>query len=236
MNELIKIQEKNGLRAVSARELYIKLGLDSKNWARWSLKNITNNEFAIEKEDWVGFFTKKNGNETLDFDLSLNFAKKLCMLARTEAGEKIRNYFIECEKKLQAADTSPLKIPQSLPEALRLAADLAESNQKLLVDNSEMKPKAEFFDAVMDSKTTIDMGMVAKTLNMPGIGRNNLFEKLRENNILMKNNLPFQHYVDLGWFRTVESKYQKPNGDTCINIKTVVFQKGLDGIRKVLSK
>ena len=52
----------------------------------------------------------------------------------------------------------------------------------------------------------------------------------------MRNNTPYQQYVDAGWFRCVESKFSKPNGDICINVKTVVLQKGLDGIRKLLRK
>lgn len=96
-----------------------------------------------------------------------------------------------------------------------------------------MKPKAEFHDAVVGSSDTIDMGQVAKVLNM-GVGRNTLFEILREEKVLRQNNEPYQAYIDKNWFRLVESKYQKPNGDTCINIKTVVFQKGVDDIRKIL--
>ena len=96
-----------------------------------------------------------------------------------------------------------------------------------------MTPKAEFHDAVVGSSDTVDMGQVAKVLNM-GVGRNTLFEILREKKILRRNNEPYQDYIDNGWFRLVESRYQKPNGDTCINLKTVVFQKGVDGIRKML--
>jgi anti-repressor protein len=61
-------------------------------------KNITGNPFAIEKEDWIGFFIVKNGNETQDFALSIKFAKKLSMMARTPEGENVRDYFIEVEK------------------------------------------------------------------------------------------------------------------------------------------
>ena len=48
------------------------------------------------------------GNETYDFALSIDFAKKLSMLARTETGEKIRKYFIDVEKKLKESE-KPLK-------------------------------------------------------------------------------------------------------------------------------
>lgn len=99
---------------------------------------------------------------------------------------------------------------------------------------TEMKPKEEFFDAVADSKDAIEIGKVAKVLNRPGIGRNKLFEILRRNGILMKDNTPYQKYIDNGCFRTIEQKYCMPDGETRISIKTLVYQKGVDYIRKIL--
>lgn len=127
------------------------------------------------------------------------------------------------------------RVPQTFAEALRLAAEQQEEieRQKLLI--IEQKPKADFYDDVVDSKYALPMAIVAKTLNM-GIGRNKLFSFLRGQKVLRENNEPYQSYVDDGWFRCVESKFTKPNGDICVNIKTVVLQKGLDGIRKLLKK
>lgn len=127
------------------------------------------------------------------------------------------------------------KVPTTFAEALRLAAEQQEqieAQQKLI---EVQTPKAEFYDDVVESKDSMPMDRVAKTLNM-GIGRNKLFALLRDEKILMRNNTPYQQYVDAGWFRCVESKFSKPNGDICINVKTVVLQKGLDGIRKLLRK
>ena len=98
-----------------------------------------------------------------------------------------------------------------------------------------MKPKADFFDAVADSKSAIPMNEVAKVLGVRGYGRNNLFEFLREQGILDRNNIPYQRYVDCGWFRVIEQAYTK-NGEKHINFKTLVYQKGVDAIRKRISK
>lgn len=100
----------------------------------------------------------------------------------------------------------------------------------------EMKPKAEFFDAVASSKTAIQMADVAKVLDYPGYGRNRLFEFLRNKKVLMHNNQPYQKYIDCGYFRVVEQKYTKPNSETAINIKTLVYQKGVNYIKKLLDK
>ncbi|WP_346676586.1 phage regulatory protein/antirepressor Ant [Erysipelatoclostridium sp. An173] len=113
---------------------------------------------------------------------------------------------------------------------------LEEKCNALLEENQEMKPKAEFFDQVASSKTAIQMSEVAKVLNYPGYGRNRLFEFLRNKKVLMANNIPYQKYVDCGYFRVIEQKYTKPSGDTAINIKTLVYQRGINFIKKLLDK
>ncbi len=113
----------------------------------------------------------------------------------------------------------------------QIAQALEEKEQQIAL----MKPKADFFDAVADSKDAIEMSTAAKVLNM-GIGRTKLFEFLRQEGVLMGNNQPYQEYIDRGYFRTVEQKYTKPDGSTNINIKTLVYQRGLDYIRKLLKK
>ena len=123
--------------------------------------------------------------------------------------------------------TGTYGIPQTYAEALQLAADQAK---QLL----EQKPKVEFFDAVAESKDAIEIASVAKVLGVPGVGRNKLFEFLRNRKILMRNNQPYQKYDDCGYFRIIEQKYERPNGDTCINIKTLVYQKGVKYIQELL--
>lgn len=100
----------------------------------------------------------------------------------------------------------------------------------------EQQPKVEFYDDVTGSKDTIDMKEVAKILNIKNIGRNKLFEILRNKNILDRFNQPYQKYVDAGYFRVIESRFNLPDGEIKISLKTVVFQKGLDFIRRELAK
>ena len=126
---------------------------------------------------------------------------------------------------------------QMTPEQIVANALIVANNIILQRDRQieELKPKAEFFDAVADSKTAISMNEVAKVLNIKGYGRNNLFEFLRENKVLDKWNVPYQRYVDNGWFRVIEQHYQK-NGEPVVSTKTLVYQKGVDGIRKMIER
>lgn len=99
----------------------------------------------------------------------------------------------------------------------------------------EQKPKVDFYNAVTDSGDCIDIGQVAKLLNC-GYGRNTLFEVLRKKGVLDKKNQPYQKFVDAGYFRVIESSYVLPNGDQKINLKTVVYQKDVNFIRKIVAE
>lgn len=154
-------------------------------------------------------------------------------------GEKADNFkldFIDGFNKIEEAlrNKPQFQIPQTLSQALLLASQQAEQIEQQNKILLEQKPKVDFYEAVTGSKDTVDIGTVAKVLNIRGFGRNNLFEFLRENGVLMSNNQPKQTYCDRGYFRVIESKFTKPDGSTHINTKTVVYQKGMEYIRKLL--
>ncbi len=242
MGEVLRISEKNGMTTVSAKDLYEFLGYDKSQWARWSLKNIVNEEYFIEGVDYEGFDMVSNGNITTDYGISLDMAKELCMLSRNSRGKEARQYFIFMENKARNS-INKYTLPQSYSEALRQLATTVEQNEKLQLENKQKEetitkqlPKVEFYDAVAGSDDILEMGEVAKILTMGEQGRNQLFAFLRDKGVLMKNNQPYQKYVDAGYFKVIESTWSKPNGDVQINLKTVVYQKGLDYIRKLLAK
>ncbi|MBQ1295909.1 MAG: phage antirepressor KilAC domain-containing protein [Clostridiales bacterium] len=129
--------------------------------------------------------------------------------------------------------TGSYHVPQTYAEALRAYADAVEQKERLALENKALQPKAEFFDAVTDSKDAISMADVAKVLDL-GMGRNKLFKFLRRKKVLMDGNIPYQEYIDRGYFRVIEQKYDKGYGEIDINLKTLVFQKGINYIRKLL--
>lgn len=229
MNELIKINYGADQPTVSARELHEKLKIES-NFTTW-FKRMCEYGFVEGKD----FFPKKEessgGRPALDFDITIRCGKEICMIQRTDIGRTIRNYFLDLE---DAWNTPEQIMARALKMADRTIDKLKSENAILLEDIKQMKPKADFFDAVADSKDAIEIGKVAKVLDFPGIGRNKLFEILRAKKILMKNNIPYQKFIDNGCFRTIEQKYSMPDGETRISIKTLVYQKGVDYIRKIL--
>jgi phage antirepressor YoqD-like protein len=147
-----------------------------------------------------------------------------------ELRAKVIDRWMELEKQKAGA----FSIPKTYAEALRLAAEQADTIDKQTLRIEQDKPKVEFYDAVTGSSDTIDMKTVAKVLDM-GIGRNKLFAVLRYHKILMRNNEPYQSYVDAKYFNVIISEYAV-DGEVHINRKTVVTPLGVDFIRKRVLK
>lgn len=102
--EFPELLESDGKYIDSLRKLYLKLGLDKSNWSRWIKKNVLNNEFFTENKDWWGFVIMTNGNKVDDFKVTIEMAKHLCMMTRTEKSHEIRNYFIYLEESIKDMD------------------------------------------------------------------------------------------------------------------------------------
>lgn len=121
---------------------------------------------------------------------------------------------------------------QMIAQALTiLQRRIQDANKEI----ERLKPAAEFAYQICSSKDAIDIGNCAKVLNR-NIGRNNLFEFLRNKKILQSDNIPYQKYIDSGYFRVIETKYTIPSGETKISLKTLVLQKGVAYINKLLKE
>ena len=230
MTALIKVEDRNigpeALQTVDARELhsFLEVKSDFRHW----IKNRISDFGFVEETDFTTVGKNLPGLPVQYF-LTLGMAKELAMVERNDKGKEARLYFLECERRVKAID--PMAVLND-PAAMRgLLLTYSEKVLQLEASNAEMQPKADFFDAVTGSATAVDMAVVAKTLNM-GIGRNQLFEFLRDKGILDRKNTPYQTFVDRGYFRIVESSYMKPDGSNHVSFKTVVFQKGMDYIRR----
>lgn len=151
MNELIKITtNEKGKQLVSAKELYLGLGLNKAVWARWYKSNIENNEFFKENIDWLGVQHNVEGNSTKDFAISIDFAKHIAMMARTEKSHEYRNYFIECEKKLKEVTTP--KLPQTYKEALIELVKTIEEKERIEEEKNKLIHQGKLYTATEIAK------------------------------------------------------------------------------------
>lgn len=239
----MKLIEKDGIIYADSREVAKMTGKSHAHLCRdiaGYVKTLSKNPNL----DSSIFFAKStykqtgNGKEVRCYLLT----KKGCdMVANKMTGEKgvlftatYINKFYEMEKKLASKNTLALPNFNNPAEAARAWADQYEKAQNLLSENEAMKPKAEFYDVVANVDKLLSMDETAKVLDM-GIGRNNLFKILRDKKILMDNNIPYQRYINSGYFKSVERTTRVNNVDK-IYIVTFVKQKGLDYIRKLLVK
>ncbi len=208
-----------------ARSLGFVQMKNEKEYVRWETVNkYLNKNFS--QDVGKGDFIPEAAVYKLAFKASNEVAEKFQDWLAVDVLPSIRKHGMYAKDELLDNPDLLIQVATKLKE--EKAARL-EAEKKIDI----MKPKAAFFDAVADSKTAIEIGSVANVLAIPGLGRNKLFRLLRDKGILKENNEPYRDYIDRGYFRVVEQKYNKGDGSTHINIKTLVYQKGVDYIRKI---
>lgn len=169
------------------------------------------------------------GQNMIDYQISVDMAKQICMIQRSEKGKQYRQYFIDLEK---AWNTPEQVMARALKLADRTIDTLKEENKKLIEDNERMRPKEIFADAVKASDSSILIGDLAKLLRQNGVdtGQKRLFEQLRNEGYLMKTgssrNMPTQRYVADGLFQIKETVISNPDGSVRMTKTTKVTGKG----------
>lgn len=157
MNQLININEEE--ETVSARDLYEALEIKE----RFSLWIDRYEELLSDYGlSPVGKPTElNNGRGTYvqdleDYNLPLDLAKHICMMTKTEKGKECRQYFIDLEKAWNSPE-------QVMARALKVAN---QTIANLTLQAAEMKPKADYFDALVDKKLNLSFRDTAKELKI----------------------------------------------------------------------
>ena len=155
-----------------------------------------------------------------------NLPKRETLILVSGYSVAMRARIIDRWQELEQKESARFKMPKTLSEALLLAgqqAALAEERQRLL---EQQKPKVEFAETVERSDGTLSIGDFAKLLPKEWkIGRNKLFKWLRDNKYLMKDNVPYQRYVNEGLFEVIETVNEYDSQDY-INLLTLITGKG----------
>lgn len=234
MNELLKINYEAEQPTVSARDLHEALEINTRfnDWfsrmAEYGFENGV--DFNLLKNEKV----RLEGNrevkrDIMDYQISVDMAKQICMIQRSEKGKQYRQYFIDLEK---AWNTPEQVMARALKLADKTIDTLKEENKKLIEDNERMRPKEIFADAVSASTSSILIGDLAKLLRQNGVdtGQKRLFEQLRNEGYLMKTgssrNMPKHRYVADGLFQIKETVISNPDGSVRMTKTTKVTGKG----------
>jgi len=237
--QLIKVNHSENGMTVNGRELheFLEIGRDFPTWFKDKVEKFG----FIEGEDFSPKTgkTSDGGRPRIDYDLSIDMAKELCMVENNEKGRMARRYFIECEKRLKQIQAEPDSY--MIDDPVKRAQRWIVEKQELIAAKEELKekdevialqaPKVALYDTAMSAKNNFTMERVAKTI---GYGRNKLFEFLREKKILRDNNLPYEEYRKRGYFDVRQYSITHLTSGIENKTQTLVTPKGMSYIHKML--
>lgn len=223
MNDIININYQNERPTVLARELYELLGYDKSQWSRWYKKNIEDDTFFTEKIDYIPLDIMSNGNETKDFQITIEMAKELSMLARNEKGKQVRQYFIEIEKEFN----SPEKVmARALQIADRTINNLQLENKQQQQIIGELKPRADYTDKILQNKGLVTITQIAKDYGMSGNAMNELLHSLGVQFKQSNQWLLYQKHHDKGYTHSQTVNIVRTDGRPDVKMNTKWTQKG----------
>ena len=228
MNELIKVIYEGDNPQVSGRELheFLQVGTRYNDWfprmCEYGFTEGTDYYSILSNGDGFGKAATRD-----DHALTLNMAKELCMIQRTERGKQARQYFLQVEA---AWNTPGAVMARALKMADQQILSLRQSNSELTVQNVIMAPKADYFDELVDRNLLTNFRDTAKELH---IGQNEFVSFLLEHKYVYRSGKkgklqPYAQYVDDGLFEVKEQYNEKTDWK---GTQTLITPKGRETFR-----
>lgn len=228
MDELIKVNYDTGQPMVSARDLHD--GLEIKTAFKDWFPRMAEYGF-IEGKDFCSKMSESTGGRPAkDFNITVDMAKQICMLQRTDKGKQYRQYFLDLEKAWNTPEqimARALKFASqqidSLKERCKFLGGQVADQQKVI---EELQPKANYVDTILKSKSLVtttqiskDYGMSAKVFN----------KKLNELGIQYKVNgqwVLYSKYQGCGYVHSKTIDITRADGRPDVVMQTEWTQKG----------
>ena len=228
MTELIKIDYQSDRPTVSARELHEFLGIETRynDWfprmCEYGFSEGT--DFNLLKNEQV----RQEGNRMVsrtvdDAQLTIDMAKELCMIQRSEKGRQARQYFIQLEKDWNSPEKVMARALQIADRKIRCLQDENAQQKQLL---AEFSPKASYYDVVLQTKDTLSISKIAKDYGKSGIWLNQL---LHDKGVQYKQGsvwLLYAKYAEQGYTKSQTETFSGNDGMQHSKIHTYWTQKG----------
>lgn len=228
MNELITVTYDSDRPTVLGRELHEKLEINS-NYTTW-FNRMCEYGFS-ENEDYVVCFPNlesenRGGQNKIDHQLTIDMAKQICMIQRSDAGRRYREYFLEVERKWN----SPEAI---MGRALKIAeTQLAAAKGQI----AELAPKAAYFDKVADCTGLTSFRETAKLF---GVKECDFIKFTEDHRLCYRNShsklIPYADYMKRGWFEVKEVTYSS-RGEQKTTLYTKITPTGRTRIFEKMKK
>ena len=228
MDELIRINYDSERPTVNGRDLHDALQVKTayKDW----FPRMCEYGFS-EGTDFCSFLSESSGGRpAVNHQLTIDMAKQLCMIQRTDIGRKFRQYFIQVEDAWNSPEAVMARALQFANQQLallrhqnmELTDTIAVQSQQIL----EMKPKVSYYDVVLNCKDLISTSAIAKDYGKSAIWMNRY---LHEKGVQFKQSdiwLLYQKYAQKGYTSTKTHSYPGSNGETHTKVHTYWTQKG----------
>ena len=232
MNELLRVNYDSDRITLSARELHEFLGIKTK-YKDWFPRMVAYG--FDENVDYRTMAQKRataQGNETTynDHEITLDMAKEIAMIQRSEKGKQVRQYFLELERKWNSPEAV---MNRALEYSRKQVQTLLQTNEKLELENkiqsqqiNELKPKASYYDVVLNCKDLLSISVIAKDYGWSAIRLNEYLHKKGVQFKQGKTWLLYQKYAVKGYTSTKTHEYLGNDGANHTNVHTYWTQKG----------
>ena len=238
MNELLRVNYDSDRITLSARELHEFLGVKSK-YADW-FKNMS--AYGFEENIDYRTISKnlENGGRKKDHEITLDMAKEIAMIQRSEKGKQVRQYFLELERKWNSPEAV---MNRALEYSRKQVQALLQTNEKLELENkmkdqqlNELKPKADYYDQILQSKSLVLISQIAKDY---GLGAPTMNKKLHELGVQYKQGgqwLLYSKYQNKGYTHSRTINITRSDGRSDVRMQTEWTQKGRLFLYELLRK
>lgn len=231
MNELLNINYDSERPTVLGRDLHKALGVKTayKDW----FPRMCEYGFS-EGKDYCSFLSNRSdglpGRGLTNHQLTIDMAKQLCMIQRTEIGRKFREYFIEIEEAWNSPDAVMARAlrfaNKQLDQIKQRNAVLEEQNAIQNQQIAELQPKASYYDLVLNCKDLVSVTTIAKDY---GWSARKMNTYLHELGVQYKQGsvwILYQKYAEMGYTSTKTHSHPGKDGDVHATVHTYWTQKG----------
>lgn len=229
-NVVIPLTDHDGTQAVMGRDLHKFLGV-SERYTQWFARM---EEYGFTAgQDFIRETGKSTGGRpSVNHIISLDMAKEISMIQRTDKGKQARQYFIECERRAKQPTINGAELTRM--ELIQIAMNAETERLQLEAKNKELEPKADAYDEFIDATGKYNIGTVAK---MFGKGQNWLFREMRNAGVLISKgamrNTPYQQYMH--HFEVKAHSFERSNGTQGVSYTTYVQPSGIHFIQRKLN-
>lgn len=232
MEELMKVQVKNDRQLVSARDLHKGLGLKGR-FSRWFK---TNSELFTENEDFYKCTSStvvNNGavRELDDYLLTIEMAKQLAMMARTEKSKLYREYFLDLERKWNSPE---MVMHRALEFSNARIKQLKLENKNLSIQLEESNKKADYLDVILGTPDALAISQIAADYGYGAVTFNKLLHKVGIQHRVNGQWILYRAYMGKNYVTTKPFVYKDHKGNDRTSLSTYWTQAGRKLIYDVL--